>query len=100
VSTPSINQFPLIPIVITGVCPSLPGSPWIPCSPSLPLVTVNVVVFPSVYVIVYVSTNPSFEVSSIALIPFPTAPVKPFATTPVLTPSMYQKPSWIVITGE
>ena len=55
-STPSINQWPFAPIVITGVWPSWPGWPWIPWapvapvspfSPSAPFVTVNVDVVPS-----------------------------------------------------
>ena len=41
---------------------------------SLPFVTVNVVVVPSVKYIVYVSTKPSAFVSLILDIPFPVSP--------------------------
>lgn len=46
-------------------------------SPSSPFVIVNVVVFPFVYVIVYVSTNPTVPVFVIVAIPFPVAPTLP-----------------------
>lgn len=46
-------------------------------SPSSPFVIVNVVVFPFVYVIVYVSTNPLVPVFVILAIPFPVAPTLP-----------------------
>ena len=44
---------------------------------SSPFVTVNVVVFPFVYVIVYVSTKPLVAVFVMLCIPFPVAPVCP-----------------------
>ena len=46
---------------------------------SSPFVTVNVVVFPFVYVIVYVSTNPDVPVFLILAIPFPVGPTGPVA---------------------
>ena len=104
VSTPSICQLPFS-IVITGVCPSFPGIPWIPwipwapVAPSLPFVTVKVVVWPFVKVIVYVSTKPSVDVLIILDIPFPVSPFNPIADLPVSTPSIYQLPFSIVITG-
>ena len=50
-------------------------------------------------VIVYVSVKPSVFVSLILDIPFPVSPFKPSANTFVFTPSIYQYPPWIVITG-
>jgi hypothetical protein len=46
----------------------------VPSLPSVPLVTVNVVVLPFVKVIVYVSTSPDVPVLVIAEIPFPVSP--------------------------
>ena len=102
VLTPSIYQYPSW-IVITGVCPSSPGTPWIPWipwAPSLPFVTVNVVNVPFVKMILYVSTSSSDFSNTIFEIPLPVSPCKPWATWLVLTPSTYQYPSTIVITGE
>ena len=47
----------------------------------------------------YISIKPSVLVNLILDIPFPVSPFNPIADLPVSTPSIYQLPFSIVITG-